>query len=114
MGSNLENDLHRHDRNGNSEGKYPFKYYGYAVRSSNRYNRFKMAEIAKMVFNYLGLAVYIMGILANLNNIISVTLGFIGIGFGIIKALSAYETYLMKRLDRKDREGIKKIKEDEQ
>ncbi len=108
MGSNLENDLHRPDRNRNNEGKYPFKYYGYAVRSSHRNNRTKMAEIAKIVFNYLGLVVYIMGILANLNNIISVTLGFIGIGFGIIKALTAYENYLIKRIDRKEREDSKK------
>lgn len=72
-----------------------------------------MAEIAKIVFNYLGVVVYVMGILANLNNIISVTLGFIGIGFGIIKALTAYEHYLMKRIDRKEREGNKKIKEEQ-
>lgn len=113
MGSNLENDLHRPDRDRGHGGKYPFKYYGYAVRNSNRYNRFKMAEIAKIVFNYLGLAVYIMGILANLNNIISVTLGFIGIGFGIVKLLTAYENYLMKRIDRRERNDNKKIKEEQ-
>lgn len=110
MGSNLENDLHRFGRNRDNEGKYPFKYYGYTVRNSNRYNRFKMAEIAKIVFNYLGLTVYILGILANLNNIISVTLGFIGIAFAIVKLLTAYENYLMKRIDRKER-GHKKFED---
>jgi cytochrome c biogenesis protein CcdA len=72
-----------------------------------------MAEIAKVVFNYLGLAVYIMGIFANLNNIISVTLGFVGIAFGVVKILIAYENYLMKRIDRKEKES-KKYEEDEQ
>lgn len=113
MGSNMENDIHRPGRNGTGGGKYPFKYYGYAVRNSNRYNRTKMAEIAKMVFNYLGLTVYILGILANLNNVISVTLGFVGIAFGFVKILTAYENYLMKRMDRRDREETKKIKEEE-
>lgn len=113
MGSNLENDIHRPDRNRSNQGKYPFKYYGYAVRDHHRNNRFKMAEIAKIVFNYLGLTVYILGILANLNNIISVTLGFVGIAFGLVKILTAYENYLMKRMDRRDREGLKKIKEKE-
>lgn len=72
-----------------------------------------MAEIAKMVFNYLGITVYILGILANLNNVISVTLGFVGIAFGFVKILTAYENYLMKRMDRRDREETKKIKEEE-
>lgn len=113
MGSNLENGLHRPNRNKHGEGKYPFKYNGYAIRNYNRNNRTKMAEIAKIIFNFLGLTVYIMGILANLNNIISVTLGFVGIAFLFIKILTAYENYLIKRMDRKEREG-KKYKEDEQ
>lgn len=113
MGSNLENDIRRPDSNRSNEGKYPFKYNGYAIRNYNRNNRTKMAEIAKIVFNYLGLTVFILGIFANLGNIISVTMGFVGIVWGVIRVLKLYEDYLIRKIERKNMEN-KKYQEDDQ
>lgn len=115
MGSNVQNDLRRSYRYGDNGGKYPFKYSGYAVRGNGRHNRFKMAETIKLL-NILGLTVYIMGFLANLGNLVSVTLGVIGIAWGIIRCLRAYEEYLIRKIDRLERQNgydreLKKSKE---
>lgn len=115
MGSNVQNDIRSSYRNGNNGGKYPFKYSGYTVRGNGRYNRFKMAETIK-ILNILGLTVYIMGFLANLGNLVSVTLGIIGIAWGIIRCLRAYEEYLIRKIDRMERQNgydrdLKKHKE---
>lgn len=104
MGSNVQDDLRSSYRNGNNGRKYPFKYSGYALRSSGRYNRFKMAETIKLL-NILGLTVYLMGFLANLGNVISVTLGVIGIAWGVIRCLRAYEEYLIRKIDRMERQN---------
>jgi hypothetical protein len=104
MGSNVQNDLRSSYRYGNNGGKYPFKYSGHAVRGNGRYNRFKMAETIK-ILNILGLTVYLMGILANLGNLVSVTLGIIGIAWGIIRCLRAYEEYLIRKIDRMERQN---------
>lgn len=63
-----------------------------------------MAETLK-ILNILGLTVYIMGILANLGNLVSVTLGIIGIAWGIIRCLRAYEEYLIRKIDRMERQN---------
>lgn len=104
MGSNVQDDLRNSYRYGHNGGKYPFKYSGYAFRSNGRHNRFKMAETLK-ILNILGLTVYIMGILANLGNLVSVTLGIIGIAWGIIRCLRAYEEYLIRKIDRMERQN---------
>lgn len=115
MGSNVQNDLRSSYRYGDNGGKYPFKYSGDAVRGNGRYNRFKMAETIKLL-NILGLTVYIMGFLANLGNLVSVTLGIVGIIWCVIRCLRAYEEYLIRKIDRMERQNgydreLKKSKE---
>lgn len=46
----------------------------------------------------------IAGILANLDNIVSVLLGIIGGGFGMYQALKAREDWLIRRVERKEKE----------
>jgi hypothetical protein len=104
MGSNVQNDLRSSYRYGDSSGGYHGKHSGDAVRNSGRYNRFKMAETLKLL-NILGLTVYIMGFLANLGNLVSVTLGIIGIAWGVIRCLRAYEEYLIRKIDRMERQN---------
>lgn len=63
-----------------------------------------MADALKWMANTLGLTIYILGFLANLGNIISVTLGVIGIAVAIVKCLKLYEDYLIRKIDRRERE----------
>lgn len=63
-----------------------------------------MAETLKWMANTLGLTIYILGFLANLGNIISVTLGVVGVAAAVIKAFKLYEDYLIRKIERKERE----------
>lgn len=62
-----------------------------------------MAETLKLL-DILGLSMLIMGLFANLGNIISVTAGVVGIAWGVIRWLRAYEEYRIKKIERKERE----------
>lgn len=55
----------------------------------------------KMVFNILGFIVYVIGILANLDNVMSVTLGVVGVGYAVVKLFTAIDNQMIKRIQRK-------------
>lgn len=80
------------------------QFNGAVIHSGNKRNNSKMGEAFKTFLNTIGFTAYLMGILVNLNNWISVALGALGVGFAIIKLLHAYEVYMIKRIDRKERE----------
>lgn len=69
-----------------------------------------MGEGVKVFLNTIGFTTFIMGILANINNLLSVALGCVGIVWGIVKCLEKYEDYQLKRLDRIERENADKRK----
>jgi hypothetical protein len=104
MGSNVQANLRSSYHDGNNAGEHAFKHSGHVVRGSGGHNRTKMAEAIKLL-NILGLSVYILGLFANLGNIISVTLGAVGIAWGIIRCFRAYEEYLIRKIDRMEREN---------
>lgn len=104
MGSNIQNDLRNSYRYGNNGGEYYFKHSGNIVRGSGRNNRFKMAETLKLL-DILGFTMLVMGFLANLGNVVSVTAGAVGIAWGVIRCLRAYEEYRIKKIERMEREN---------
>lgn len=73
--------------------------YGGFGRSNN-----KMGEAAKIVFNIAGLTAFIMGILTNWNNFISVLLGVVGLLFAAIKCAREMEEYRYRKLERREKE----------
>lgn len=82
----------------------PAQFDGTIVHRGNKRNNSKMGEAFKTLGNAIGLTTYLMGIIVNLNNWISIALGAVGVGYGVIKALHAYEVYRIKRVDRRERE----------
>lgn len=67
----------------------------------------------KMFFNILGGFIYILGILANLDNVMSVTLGVIGVGYAVVKLFTAIDNQMIKRIHRKKEQAeYKKYLED--
>lgn len=64
-----------------------------------------MGEVAKVLANTLGFTAILLGIVANLDNFISILIGTVGFGFGLFKALEQREIYLEKRHNRREREG---------
>lgn len=86
------------------EERFP-QLNGYFVHTGYRYNNIKMGEIVKAFLNTIGFTVYLLGIIANFNNVISGLLGLVGFVFGVIKILHAREVWLMKRVDRKEHEA---------
>lgn len=66
-----------------------------------------------MFFNILGGFIYILGILANLDNVMSVTLGVIGVGYAVVKLFTAIDNQMIKRIHRKKEQAeYKKYLED--
>lgn len=66
-----------------------------------------------MFFNILGGFIYILGILANLDNVMSVTLGVIGVGYAVVKLFTAIDNQIIKRIHRKKEQAeYKKYLED--
>lgn len=106
MGSDLQNDVRRPYSNGSIERKHSFKHNGDAIRHNHWHNRFKMAEAIKLL-DALGLTVYILAILANLGNVISITMGVIGIAWAVIKTLKMYEDYIIRKIERKEKQKKK-------
>lgn len=78
---------------------------------SDRYNNFKMGEGLKMILNTVGITTYILGILANINNLASVMLACVGVVWGIVKCLEKWEDYQAKKWERLQKEEEKKKRE---
>lgn len=66
-----------------------------------------MGKVAEALINSLGFTAILLGIVANLDNIISILVGTVGFGFGLFKALEQREIYLEKRYNRRQRETKK-------
>lgn len=62
-----------------------------------------MGEAFKALLNAVGFTTYLMGIIVNLNNWISIALGAVGVGWGVVKLLHGIEVMLIKRIERKER-----------
>lgn len=104
MHSNFQTGLHNFNNNKHRQREYDSKHSWDGVHSYRWYNNIKMADALKWMANSLGLSIFILGILANLGNIISVTLGVIGIAVAFVKCLKLYEDYLIRKIERKERE----------
>lgn len=104
LGGNGKAGIPSIGNNPGDKGKRFSKSHGIVIHGGIGHNRIKMGEIVKVFFNILGAMTFIAGILANLDNIVSVLLGIIGAGYGVFQALSAREAWLIKRVDRKERE----------
>lgn len=77
---------------------------GSIIHSGTKRNRTEMGEVIKAFLNTMGIMTFLAGILANLDNAMSVVLALVGAVYGVYKILHAREALLMKRLDRKERE----------
>ena len=62
-----------------------------------------MGEIVKTLINTLGFTTVLLGILANIDNALSVLIGMLASGFALYKLLNERENYLLKRYDREER-----------
>lgn len=118
MDSNFQRTVHNIGGNGyrvraqNYQRDWDFIHY------LSRHNNAKMAETVKYMLNALGISIYILGILANLSNIVSVTLGVVGLAYAIIRAFKAYEDYLIRKIERMERQrdyknNVKRTTDDE-
>lgn len=67
-----------------------------------------MGESIKMILNTFGITAYILGILANINNLASVLLACVGVVWGIVKCLEKWEDYQAKKWERLQKEEDKK------
>lgn len=76
------------------DGTYFYVYH--------KHNRFKVGEGFKLL-NYLGVTTFLFGILSNLDNLLSVLLGCVGIVWGVVKSLEKYEDYQIKKWERRQR-----------
>lgn len=69
------------------------------------------------MFNILGVSailIYIGGILVNLNHIVTVTMGVIGIAYAIVKLVQSNDERIIKRIERqKQQQEYKKYKGDQ-
>ena len=104
MGRNGKADLPDVGNISGDKGKRFSQPDGSIVHGGNKRNRTEMGEIIRTVANTLGWVTLGIGFLANLDNILSVLLGVVALTFGVYKALHEKEVWLMKRLDRKERE----------
>lgn len=104
MHSNFQTGVHNFNSNQLPERKPNRDHVRNGVYPYSWYNNIKMADALKWMANTLGLTVYILGFLANLGNIISVTLGVIGVAVAVVKCLKLYEDYLIRKIERRERE----------
>ena len=72
--------------------------YYYVHKPHNRY------KLAFKFLNYLGLTTYLFGILANINNLLSVLLAIVGIVWVVLKCLEKNEDWRLKKWERQQRE----------
>lgn len=107
LGGSDKTSLPDPGNNGSDKSKRLSKLNGSVVHAGIKRNRTEMGEIAKVVANTLGWITLVSGFLANLDNVLSVLLGCVALGFGIFKALDQREAWLIKRADRKDKYGTK-------
>lgn len=91
------------DRSVNPE-KRSAQFHGPFIHSGNNHNNNKMGEVVKVLANTLGGTVFIMGIIANLNNWIAIALGAAGFGFAVYRCLKERENWLIRKIERKERE----------
>lgn len=87
------------------DGSYLYIYH--------KRNRFKVAEGFKLL-NLLGSTTFLFGILANLDNLLSVLLGCVGIVWGVVKSLEKYEDYQIKKWERRQRQDAHEEKKKKQ
>lgn len=79
------------------------QFHGPFIRIGNNGNNNKMGEAFRQLINAIGFTTYLMGIIVNLNNWISIALGAVGVGWGVVKLLHGIEVWLIKRIERKER-----------
>ena len=63
-----------------------------------------MGEAAKIALNIAGLSAFVMGILTNWNNFISVLLGVVGLLYAAIKCAKELEDYRYRKAERIEKE----------
>jgi len=97
---NMENGLHSFNDSRNYKSQRFYERHGINIYSSPRNNNSKMGEIAKAFLNTLGWTAVLMGIVTNLNNWISLSVGAVGMAFAIYKTLNEREVWLAKRDER--------------
>lgn len=105
MGRDIQTDIYdlgsisgntrEYSRTRQPDGTYFYSYH--------RNNRYKVAEGFKLL-NFLGLTTYIIGILANINNLLSVLLALVGIVWVVLKCLEKNEDWRLKKWEREQRE----------
>jgi hypothetical protein len=89
---------------------YTRKFNWFSIHRGRSNNNIQMGETIKVMANLLGATTFILGILANLNNLLSVALACVGVVWGIVKCLEKYEDYQLKKWERLQREDEKKRK----
>lgn len=108
MRSKLEAGLRRTGNIKSNKAKRFSQPDGTIVHSRIGTNRYRMGEVAKAIVNMAGILTYVLGILANLNNLLSVLLAAVGLWYVAVQALDKREDWLKKRRERKDLVNNKK------
>lgn len=103
MGNDRENDIHATSDNRLYTGKPNDKHYWNLIHHSGWNNYFQMAEI-KLLLHYMGFGAYILGILANLGNIVSFTMGLVGLAWAFFMMLKKQEDWKIRKIERKEME----------
>lgn len=80
------------------------QFDGDTVHLSNKRNNSKMGEAFKTLANTIGITAWLMGVIANFNNWIGLALGAAGFGFAVFRCLKERENWLIRRVERKERE----------
>lgn len=102
--SKFQAGLHSSVHNGHNRAERFRQSDGSIIHGNTWDSNNKMGEAAKIVFNIAGLTAFIMGILTNWNNFISILLGVIGLLYAAIKCARELEEYRYKKLERKEKE----------
>lgn len=110
LGSNGKVGLSGSGNMSGNKGKRWSKSDGSIVHVGIKRNHTEMGEIAKAMVNTLGWMTLIAGVLANLDNALSILLGVVALAFGVVKFLDGRESWLIKRVDRMEREDKYKNK----
>lgn len=110
--SHIQTDLHTAIRSKSHTREYAGtrKFAWLSLHYPGRNNNFQMGETVKVIINYIGITTYILGILANINNLLSVLLACVGVVWGFVKCLEKWEDYQIKKWERRQREDEDKKK----
>lgn len=109
----FQTDIHHlfHSKTYTPEQSPAYKFTRLRLYWGNSVNHIQMGESVKVLLNTIGLTTFIMGILANINNLLSVLLACIGIVWGIVKCLEKWEDYQLKKWERLQKQEEKKRRE---